>query len=198
MQLVSDPVELTSAATDLLLAVIAATGVVMVRQRHWQAFLTGLSCVSLLGASVHGLLLGDAAANGLWLLLNLSLGATVALFALAVLRESRGNVAARRALLPFLLIGLAVGATAQFFPSTFLPFIIFDAIVLIAAIFSGVRRQRWPLVAGCVVALLAGALQATGWRLTLIWEFDHNGLFHLAQIPALLLWIRAARTLTPS
>lgn len=195
MQLVSDSSELVSAATDLLLAGIAAAGAWLARRLLWRAAFIGLALASAAGAAVHGLALSDWGGQVLWLLLNLSLGLGVALFALAVLRDAAGPFAALRAALPLLLAGSAVALVAQMIPSTFLPFVIFNSLILLAAAVSGVRRRRWALAAGCGLALLGGAVQASNLRWQLYWEFDNNSLFHLIQIPALLLWTREARTL---
>jgi hypothetical protein len=195
LQLASDAAELTSAATDLILAGMAAVGAFAARRWLWRVFFGGLALVSALGAAVHGLVLAPATDDALWLCLNLVLGATVACFALAVLAEARGAAFARIFAAPLLVLGVSVGAAAQFFPNTFLPFVIFNTAVLLVTGWSGLRRGHWPLWSGCLVALLAGGVQASGWRVHFGWEFDSNGLFHLVQIPALLLWIRAARTL---
>lgn len=196
MRLASESAELTTAATDLLLAGIAAAGALLARRPLWRAAFAGLAGASLAGAAVHGLPLSAAASQSLWLLLNLGLGATVAVFALAVLRDHSGAAAARRAAPPLLLAGLGVGLAAQYYLDTFLPFILFNAAVLLACAASAWRRRRAALAAGCLLALLAGLVQASDWRIQLVWEFDHNGLFHLAQIPALLLWIRESRSLS--
>lgn len=198
MQLASDPAELTSAATDLVLAGIAATGIWLARGWLWRLTFGGLALVAVAGVAVHGLTFAPTTTRGLWLVLQLLLGLSVALFALAALRDGGGPTLVRRAAVPLIAAGLTVGVLAQYYPETFLPFILFNGIVLIGVGALGVLRRRWRLAGGCLIALLAGAVQATSWRLDLIWEFDHNGLFHLVQIPAHVLWIRAARTQAPA
>ena len=43
------------------------------------------------------------------------------------------------------------------------------------------------MVAGITITILAAIVQATDITLTIIWQFDHNGIFHLLQIPGVLL-----------
>ena len=198
MQLARDPAELTSAATDLLLAALAAAGAFRSRRPLWRPIFSGLGLVSLLGAAVHGLALAPGTLQTIWIVLNLAFGLTVSLFALAAVRDRAGAAVARQAAAPLVILGLLVGGLAQAFPATFLPFVVFNACVLIGVGLSAAFLSQWPLAAGCLIALVAGTFQATGWRLVLIWEFDHNGLFHLVQMPALLLWIRGARGQPPT
>jgi hypothetical protein len=49
----------------------------------------------------------------------------------------------------------------------------------------GARERGAGLIAaGIVVTLVAAALQARRWLtpFTLVWTFDHNGLFHMVQM----------------
>ncbi len=175
----------TTAATDLVLAALAAAGVVLARRPLWRPLFLLLAAGSLLGAAIHGLDLGARATWWLWLPLNLLLGLALALLVAA---------AGFRHALPLLLpLGLAVGAVAQAFPDTFLPIVACEALALSVAGASWLRQHRRTLALGCLAALLAGGVQAAGWSARWVWEFDHNGLFHLAQIPAMLLWIAGAR-----
>jgi hypothetical protein len=48
---------------------------------------------------------------------------------------------------------------------------------------------------GLGVSLAAGLLQASTLSLHLVWEFDHNGLFHLAQLAGLAILIPSLRRL---
>ena len=66
---------------------------------------------------------------------------------------------------PLVLLSLGVGLAAQYFLDTFLPFILFNTLVLLACAASALRRRRAALAAGCLLALLAGLVQATGWSL---------------------------------
>lgn len=177
--------EATTAATDLLLAALAVVGARTARAPLWRPLFLLFAAASMLGAAAHGFAWSPRASWWIWLPLNLALGASLALLVAA---------AGWRHALPLLLLaGVAVAAVAQFMPATFLPIVIAEAVALVWAGASWLRQGRTLLALGCLGAMLAGAVQASGWSLRLGWEFDHNGLFHLAQIPAMLCWIAGAR-----
>jgi hypothetical protein len=79
--------------------------------------------------------------------------------------------------------------------SSFLAFIIYEAVVMVIALVAyGVLAVRGRLqgaglmCAGIAVTIAAAVIQASGSvTARLVWEFDHNGLFHLVQMPGLLL-----------
>jgi hypothetical protein len=44
------------------------------------------------------------------------------------------------------------------------------------------------MTGGIALSIIAAVIQATGSiGFTLIWEFDHNGVFHLVQMPGIVL-----------
>ena len=49
------------------------------------------------------------------------------------------------------------------------------------------------MAAGILVTLLAAVVQLTDWTVTLVWPLDHNGIFHLIQMPGLLLMVLGVR-----
>lgn len=181
--------EFTTAATDGVLAALAVVGALTARAPLWRHVFTLLAVASLLGALVHGWPMSERAAWWIWLPLNVALGASMALLVAA---------SGWRHALPLLLVaGAVVAAIAQAVPESFLPIVVAEAVALLWSGATWLRRAEFRLAAGCALSLLAGAVQASGWRLRLGWEFDHNGLFHLAQIPAMLCWIAGARRPAP-
>lgn len=200
MQLNADPAELASAATDLVLAGLALLGVARVKRRDWRFVFALMALASGLGALVHGWTWSDSTAAGLWWPLDFSLAATLACFAGAAVRDRFGAARARRAWIPLLALAAIVASVSRAIPDTFLPFLAFEAMVLIGAGLSWcglARAAAMPgsgrLAAGCGLALAAGAVGASGARLEWMFSLDSNSLFHLVQVPALLLWISGAR-----
>lgn len=200
MQLTADRAELAAAATDLVLAVIALAGAIRVPRRDWRAVFLLMAAASLLGAGIHGLAGSGGAASPWWWPLDFALAGALAGFAAAAARDRLGASRARRAWPPLLALAAAAAAVSRAFPASFAPFLSFEAAVVIAAGASWLglaRSARSPgaaaLAAGCGVALIAGVVGASGARVDPGWPLDANALFHLAQIPALLLWIRGAR-----
>ena len=49
------------------------------------------------------------------------------------------------------------------------------------------------LTAGVLVTLIAAVIQQTDLSMTIIWPFDHNGIFHLVQMPGLVFMMLGVR-----
>jgi hypothetical protein len=136
-----------------------------------------------------------------WQPLNLALGLVIALFVVGVIYDVWDATAAQRALPLMLGLGVIFFGVTVFYPGIFLIFIIYEAVAMIFALVTyswlAVTAQLpgagW-MAAGVLVTLIAAAVQA-GWNgkenpLTLIWQFDQNGLYHLIQIGGVaLLWV---------
>ena len=206
MELIDIPTEQTTAVTDLVLATVAAAGIVLLRRpggdpwkaRLWVTAFAGFAIASLLGAIAHGLKLKPATTDLLWRLLNLTLGLTVALFLVAAVYDHWGQQVARRVLPLLLAVGLGFFLTTQLRPGSFRVFVLYEALALLLALLLYVRLalvRRMPgagaMIGGILLSLLAAAVQTRGTvAFTLIWPFDHNGVFHLIQLLGLvaLLW----------
>ncbi len=205
MQLILPVTERTTAATDLVLAVAACAAAIAlghagppsVARRVWRAALFCAAGGAALGAIAHGLVLPETTLKLVWQPLYLLLGVTVALFVVGAVASWRGGHAARRILIPML------GAAVLFYLATrmshgeFLVFVVFQAAALIFALVIYLRlharglRGAGLVAAGLAVTLAAGAVQAAeSLSLKLIWEFDHNGVYHLIQLAGLFLLVR--------
>src|SRR5262249_50066376 len=196
------PHQQPTAATDLLLAALslgcAACLLRLRRADPWKAGLWAgafalLGVASLLGAAAHGLDLTPVARRLLWQPLNLALGLTIALFVVGAVGDLRGRRAALRLLPVMLAAGAAFFAVTQLFRDAFGVFLLYEAAALLVALAiysrlaaAGFPGARW-MVAGVLITIAAAAVQTQHWaRFTLVWEFDHNGAFHLLQLPGLL------------
>ncbi len=215
MQFIDIPTELTTAFTDLILAAVSLYAVAMLRIRSgdfsisqkpriWMAAFTALAIAGLLGFFAHGFVMSERLNSALWQPLYLSLGITVAFFAAGVLIDMR-----RRRLPAGVIIALVIVASVFYgftlvVPGSFLVFIAYEAMAMLFALtvylVIAVRRGgawTWFMTLGIFFSIAAAVIQATGsLSVTLIWEFDHNGIFHLVQIPGvffLLAGIMASR-----
>ena len=122
-----------------------------------------------------------------------TLALLVAAFLLATVRDLAGDARARQ-VLPFLVV-VALGFFGYFAldPDNFLPFILYESTVMILALAGYLRiaiRGDLPgasWIAGSIaVNIVAAVIQAGGsLQITVIWTFDHNGIFHLVQILAM-------------
>lgn len=206
MRLNPIPTELTTAATDALLAVLALTCLAYLRRRSdaepwkvglWSWLLALLALASLLGAVAHGLDLAESVQEALWQPLFLALGLVVALFVVAAVHDRLGPAASRRAL-PFLLgIGVAFYAVTRAFPGTFLVFVLYEAVAMVVALvlYQSIavrKRAGWArlMVLGIALNIAAAGIQAgQSARLDIGVPLDHNGIFHLVQMVAVLVLV---------
>jgi hypothetical protein len=207
VQLNPIPTELTTAATDTLIAATAGICVVLLqrwRERdRWKAGVWSwvfglLAAAALLGAAVHGLVLSTRLQTVLWQPLFLSLGLVVALFVVAAVYDWRGRDTARSALPIMLVVALLFYAITRLASGTFLVFVLYEAAAMLFAlaiyVALAVRRSLagagW-IAAGIGLNIVAAAIQASGAvSVTIIWPFDHNGVFHLVQIVAIVVLMR--------
>jgi hypothetical protein len=208
MDLVASATERTTAATDALLAAAAAAGLWLLRRatppsfgRHvWQAALVSMVTASALGAIAHGLRLPAVTRELLWQPLYLALGVTMALFVVGAVRDWRGDVAARRVLRPMLAVAVLFYVITRLTHGSFLAFVIYEAAALVfsLAVYLGLAGQSRAgaalMAAALAVSLAAGAVQAADLGVVrLVWDFDHNGLFHLVQLLGLGLLVTGLR-----
>ncbi|MFA6283626.1 MAG: hypothetical protein WCV64_12590 [Desulfurivibrionaceae bacterium] len=206
MPLITSPTELTTSATDALLAIECAIIIALLRRTAttnpwrtnlWCSAFALLATASSLGALIHALEMPRAMRIALWTPLYLSLGILVLLFIVGAVADWRGRIAAMR------LVPWGIGASATFFGLTallggkFIVFIVYAATILLSTLaiytFLAVthRLQGAAVVALAILLnLAAAATQASNVSLHLLVPFDHNGLFHLVQIvsTAILGW----------
>lgn len=209
------PTELTTAATDGVLAILCVVALGMIRHRRtvdpwkvglWSWLLGLLALASVLGAIAHGLELTDRVRDILWQPLYLCLGLAVGLFTVAAIRDRLGEPAARRALPWMIVLGFGFFAITRIGSGTFLVFIAYEAVAMLAALLLYVDaaiRPRVPgaalMAVGVTLNLLAAAVQQSSVSLDLAGiPLDHNGVFHLVQMVAVVvLTAGVMRGLTP-
>lgn len=209
------PTELTTAATDAVLAILCVVALGMIRHRRtvdpwkvslWSWLLGLLALASVLGATAHGLELSDRFRDFLWQPLYLCLGLVVALFVVAAIRDRLGEPAARRTLPWMIVLGFGFFAITRIGSGTFLVFIAYEAVAMLAALvlyLDAAIRPRVPgaalMAVGVTLNLLAAAVQQNSVSLDLAGlPLDHNGVFHLVQMVAVVvLTAGVLRGLTP-
>lgn len=204
MELVTIPTEQTTAATDLLVAVTAIASVFVLQRSGsayrrkigiWSGVFVLLAIAALLGAVAHGIDWSDATRTLIWYPLYLTLGLMVALFVVATLYDVRGERSAMRALPLMLVTGLLFFGITLLWPNDFQAFILYEAAAMLFAL-AGYGWLAWQgrppgsflIAAGILLSVIAAAVQAGSLlTLSLIWEFDHNGVYHLIQIAGITL-----------
>lgn len=212
IQLNPNPTELTTGATDALLGILAY-GCVLYLSRYrqvdrwkvgiWMWVLGILAAAALLGAIIHGFDLSHALSQLLWRPLFFLLGLLVALFVVAAAYDMSGRSAARRVLVLMIPLSIAFFGITQLASGTFLAFIVYEALAMCLAlgiyVSLAARRQLRGadlMAAAILLNIVAAGIQASSSvSFTLVWPFDHNGVFHLVQIMAvvvLMFGLRAA------
>lgn len=210
------PTELTTGATDALLAVLSAWGARWIGRRGldaaraatWALVFRLLAAASVLGAIAHGLDLPARVREGIWQPLYLLLGLVVAAFLVAALHDLRGEAAARRWRWPLLALGAAFYGVSVVARGAFIVFVAYEGAAMLLALGAYVAlaaRRRLPgaatIAAGIVLDLVAAGVQASPLSLDVGVPLDHNGLFHVVQWVALGVMFRgigAGRALSPS
>jgi hypothetical protein len=203
VELVAQSTERTTAATDALLALAAIVLLAWLRHRAppsfaraiWLSALAAMALASVLGAVAHGLVLSTAVRELLWQPLYLALGTTMALFVVGAVRDWRGDRAARRVLPGMLVVTLAFFGATRASGGSFLVFVPYEAgalgFALLVYAWLAVRRRRAgfaAMAAALAVSLTAGAVQAADLgTIRVLWDFDHNGVFHLVQLVGIVL-----------
>jgi len=207
MNRVEDPAERTTAVTDIILALVAFGGVLLLqwspvnagepwRINIWSAAIGLIGLAAALGAAAHGLLLKTTLHNRIWLVLNMALALAVSLFVVGVINDLWSCELSRKAL-PFMLFaGLGFYLTTLIYPEIFFFFIVYEGLALTFALgaylfltVTGAAGAGF-LASGVLLSIVAAGLQARkSIVFTLIWKFDHNGIYHIVQTIGLLLLV---------
>ncbi|MEM8930490.1 MAG: hypothetical protein AAGE94_04915 [Acidobacteriota bacterium] len=209
MPFIDIPTEQTTAVTDLVMGCVTAYLAFDVWRRRspdpwkgklWTATFAFLTVAAWLGAVAHGFQMADGTRTLLWHPLNLCLGLTVGLFAVGALHDHGGEALSRRVLPWAIASGVAFYGVTVLWSGTFFVFILYESVAIILALVFYARLARagaagaLAMAVGVAITLIAAVVQATKVvRVTWIWEFDHNGVFHLIQIVGLFAFLIGLR-----
>ncbi len=201
MQLNASSTELVTAVTNLPLAItsLMAVGSLLHRRQEqplrawvWIGMFGTLAIATGVGIFAHGLALDSTARKLLWHPINAALGLTVAAFVAGAVLDGWGLGAARHALPVLLLLAAGFLAYRNLYPENFLPFIVYESVAMLFCLgvyLMLIVQHRVPgagwMVAGIGITILAAVLQATPLTVRFGVTFDHNGVFHLVQLPGL-------------
>ena len=112
-----------------------------------------------------------------------------------------GLAACLKALPVVLIAGLGFFAATLLYPGIFFVFIIYKGLALGFALsayiylaLAGELSGAALITAGILVSIVAAGIQATkSIAITIIWQFDHNGVYHLVQVLGLVLLVLGLR-----
>jgi hypothetical protein len=212
MKFIRDPAERTTAATDIILAFIAFGGIFSLRCLRlnsgelwkiniWSAAIGLIGLAAALGAVAHGLVLSRTFHRPIWLALNMALSLAVSLFVVGVVYDLWGFEISRTTLPILLIAGLGFYLTTLIYPDIFFLFIVYETVALVFAlgayIFIAIHKDlpgAWLMATGIFFSIIAAGIQANkSIFLTFIWQFDHNGIYHLVQVVGLMLLLIGLR-----
>lgn len=204
----ASPTELTTAATDAILAIACILGVLALlrlRVRHewkrpiWLSVVALLALGSAIGAVVHGFEWTADAQLILRRSLFPILGLAVAMFVVGAIADWRGRDVARASVPWAVIAGVAALALPLVSSLGFRLFVIYEAVGMVTALliyiwlWRSARAGAGMIAAGIVLTLVAAGVQASSVSVTVGWTFDHNGLFHLIQLIAIVVMARGIR-----
>jgi hypothetical protein len=198
MDLIASPTEITTSATDAVLAIECVVVLVYLwRTPTGDPWKIGLWCwvfgllafVSTLGAAAHGLEMPPFLRAALWKPLYLSLGILVGLFLVGAFFDWHGRVVAVR-LLPWSIgLGTIFFGLTEVLNGQFIIFTLYEAVAMASALviysllFARHRLKGAGVVATAILLnLVAAGVQASSMSFTILLPFDHNGAFHLIQM----------------
>ena len=204
IRFVTSPTERTTAATDVLLAVLAVVAVIFLSQIGandvrktllWMSIYAMLALAAAFGAIVHGIVLPRTVHQVLWAMLYLLLGQIIVFIGAAAVYEFWGWRVTLTIFPSLVMAGLVFFVVAVFWAASFIAFIGFQLLVMLFALgvylwlsLSEALPGAWWIVGGILGTIAASALQTrSSVRVVIIWEFDHNGIYHLVQAVGLVL-----------
>jgi hypothetical protein len=209
MRLIHIPTEQTTAATDAILAVLATWAVLYLRNigqsdlmktKIWCGVFGLLAFSAALGAVIHGFQMSPQLRTLLWQPLYLSLGLTVAMFAVAAAYDLWSLGAVKWIGLVMVVAIITMFGAMRVLSGGFLAFVILEGVIMLFALCGYIylamqgHRGAGTMAAGILVSLSAAAIQSSeSLRFRVIWEFDHNGIFHMVQMIGVVLLVIGLR-----
>ena len=208
LEIINIPTEQTTAATDVIMAVLAFIVTLKVyksgkdvdisKTKIWVWAFGLLTFASATGAIAHGFQMSKLTNFVLWQPLNLALGVAIGLFVAGVVYDFK-NFTLPKMLVPILLVFATIFFTITIIlPNAFIVFIIYEAIAMLFAfvvytILASRKKLKGAgyMAVGILVTIIAAVIQAIETiKVTFIWEFDHNGIFHIVQMVALIILLK--------
>ena len=212
MRFIDIPTEQTTAITDVLLFVSGLIVTIsvyhsgkktdIIKTRIWVGAFGLLSLAAILGAIAHGIKMSSFANYIIWQPLNFFLGMAVALFAAGVIYDWKGFVLPRNLFLAIIATGILFYTITLVVPGSFFVFILYEAAAMIFSLIMYIYlwvQRKFPgallIAVGILITMIAAAVQAiNSISLTIIHKLDHNGLFHIIQIVALIFLLKGLKS----
>ena len=212
MKFIKNPAEKTTAVTDIMLALVAFGGIAFLQYHRlnsaglwkisiWSSAIGLIGLAAALGAVAHGIVLSRTLHRRVWMVLNLALSLAVSLFVVGVVYDLWGFKISLTTLPIFLTAGLGFYLVTLIYPGIFFLFIIYEVVALVFAlgayIVIATHKElpgAWLMATGIFCSIIAAGIQTKkSIAVTFIWQFDHNGIYHLVQVVGLMLLLLGLR-----
>lgn len=206
MNIISIQTEQTTSITDVFLAVICFIFFALFFVRFnktknsllfvWSLIFLLLFTASFFGAVLHGFVLGESIKYLLWIPIKLSIAISISLFASASYCDMRNFSPKGSLVVLFILTAVCFYTIDLFTDSKHFVLILFQlwALVFSGAVYFYLSLSRNSIktifmISGIFITMIASLIQYSDsiW-INCLWEFDHNGIYHLVQIPGLFLF----------
>jgi hypothetical protein len=201
MILVKSPTELTTSATDLVLAIECAIIIIILWQApavdRWRTYLWCwffglLAFSSFLGAVAHGVHMPASCREGLFIPIFLGLGVIVVLLAAGALLDWTGRDTTIGLVWLSVAVSIILFLLGRLFKGALIIFVIYEALALVGAlaIYSSLavtHRLKGSVFISLAIllSLAAAGVQTRQVSMKILFPFDHNGIFHLIEMAAL-------------
>ena len=199
--------EPASSVTDFALGALAIGAALLVERKeqvhhHWRLSFLFIGFAAILGGVHHGFIGPDETPGAVsWAIISLSIAVAISFLLSAtiasVLGEGRG-----RPLLVIRGVSLFAFFILVILGRASIPTLLITeglAMTMVVLLWVHAWRLEQPGVALVLVAIgasvLAAAVRGSSVHVTLGWEFDTNALYHLAQMPGIILLYVAVRRL---
>ena len=199
--------EPASSLTDFALGVLSIGAAILVRRNdqahhHWRLTFLVIGFAAILGGVHHGFIDPDGRTGAVsWAIISLTIAVAISFLLSAtiasVLGEGRGRpllVIRGVSLFAFLILVILGRASI-------LTLVITEGLAMIMVVLLWLHAWRLEQPgAGLVLfaigaSVLAAVVRGSSAHVTLGWEFDTNALYHLAQMPGIILLYVAVRRL---
>ncbi len=206
MKITTIPTEQTTSVTDLFLALVCIVFFILFFVQFyktknslyffWSLIFVLLFAASFFGAVLHGFFLSGDIKNLIWIPIKLFIAISISLFASTSYCDMRNCRLKGSLAVLFILTAVCFYTIDLYRDSRYFILVSFE---LAALMFSGavylylsIKRKSLKsifMILGILITMIASLIQYSGnLSFSFLWEFDHNGIYHLVQIPGLFMF----------
>ena len=204
----TEPPEMTTAATNLLIVCICAVCAVLIGRRRqsdglrkalWLVFYLIMIPTGVFGFAVHAVVMDPETKRIAWIFLCILLGLATTTLSISLFTEIFGRAHVKRIVLwnaaaEILFAGIVCLLSGVVLTGIHLLFIAYTGVVLAVLLVLLLRKSRarprlWWYIAAILTAVAGGLFELCGdLTVTIVWAFDQGSACHLGIAAALCLF----------